>query len=147
MMSSSFLKIEKYHRDVGALCSGIPALIYIFMMIAYSNVNIYNIMWLIITFTPLIISGGYLDIVSNSIIFKHISRWWMRMIFSWIILFPLSRGLSLSIISYFFNEELNLNNFLMMLGSSAIFGILYGFFFISAYLYLLRIFKRLERNE
>ena len=143
MISADISKLKKYYRDVGALCSGIPAIIYILMMAVYNSLTTYNIIWLSITFIPLIIAGWYLDIISDSKLFKAIGRWWMKIILAWVILFPLARGFSFSLISYLFKEGLDIYSFLLLLGGSALFGLLYGFFFMTTYIYLLKIFKRL----
>ena len=141
MAGHGAVMVEDYQRDIGLLCTSIPAILYVSMMFFSGAVSTYNIIWSIITFSPLIIIGGLLDVVLASRAFNWISIWWLRVIASWAVLFALARVVSISLLNMMYESGLSIDMPLLVLASVG-FGAIYGFFFIMAYLYLLRLFKR-----
>jgi len=134
--------IYNYNRRVGALCSAIPALLYILMSIPAASIEPNIMIWSIIQFIPLIVAGYYLDIIAKIKIFNIFgNREWIIIILVWTILFQVARiiGIVASDIIIIGGMTYTINQLIPYFLLSLILGAIYGFFFISAYLYLLKI--------
>lgn len=131
-----------YDRQIGAISSLIPAIFYLLLMVSSNALTSYNLVWLVTTFTPLIIGGGYLDILLFSYFMSKFNLIWIRIILSWVLLFPLARLFSEVSLSYIFNLLIDIPTLFYFLIASTLFGFIYGFFFYTAYNYLLKLFKR-----
>jgi len=134
--------IYNYNRRVGALCSSIPALLYIIMSIPAASIDPNIMIWSIIQFIPLIIAGYYLDTIAKAKIFNVFgNREWITIILVWVILFPIARiiGIVVSDILVIGGMTYTINQLIPYFLLSLMLGAIYGFFFISAYLYLLKI--------
>jgi len=140
MMKYDFIK--NYQRDLGALTSFIPSILYLVFMVLGREVTIYNFVWLILTFTPLIIASGYLDIILKLRILDIFRYWWLKIITVWALIFPPIRISSMYSIAYIFGNYIQLDLFPVLFSILA--GAIYGFFFIMLYIYLLRIFRRIK---
>ncbi len=134
--------IKNYQRDLGALTSFIPSILYLVFMVLGREVTIYNFVWLILTFTPLIIASGYLDIILKLRILDIFRYWWLKIITVWALIFPPIRISSMYSIAYIFGNYIQLDLFPVLFSILA--GAIYGFFFIMLYIYLLRIFRRIK---
>jgi len=134
--------IKNYQRDLGALTSFIPSILYLIFMVLGREITVYNLAWLILTFTPLIIASGYLDIILKLKVLDILRYWWLKIITVWAIIFPPIRISSMCSMAYIFGNYIQLDLFLVLF--SVLAGVMYGFFFIIFYIYLLRIFRRIR---
>ncbi len=134
--------IYNYNRKVGALCSSIPALLYLIMSIPAASIDPSIMIWSLIQFIPLIIAGYYLDIIAKTKVFNIFgNREWIIIILVWVIIFPIARiiGIVTSDILVIGGMTYTINQLIPYFLLSLMLGAIYGFFFISAYLYLLKI--------
>lgn len=142
MMGREYSIIDNYNRKIGAICSSIPAILYLSMSLSGLYIEPYILLWSTIQFIPLILAGYFLDIIAKSRIFNVFrEREWITIILTWIVLFPLARvsGIIASdvlILGYLTYTTNQLTIYMLL---SIILGAIYGFFFISAYLYLLKV--------
>lgn len=130
---------EEYKRGLGALCSFIPAILYLIIILVTGQFTLENLIWVLVTFSPLIVAGFYLDIILNSNIRKYVRQSFLRVIISWIIAFPLARLFGLFLWSGYIKKPIILKDLMIQVPFSIVAGALYGFFFIIAYAYLFKI--------
>ena len=144
MYSSRASIIKDYNRIVGALSSSIPALLYILMALPalYSEASL--LIWSSIQFIPLIVAGYYMDVVAKFKAFSKLrQREWILVIVVWVILFPIARisGIIASDLLVIGRLTYTASQLIPFILLSLILGAIYGFFFISAYLYLLKVVR------
>lgn len=141
-MGGEYSLIGNYNRKIGALCSSIPAILYILMSLPGLYTESVIMIWSAIQFIPLVFAGYFLDILAKSRIFRLIrGREWITIILTWVILFPIARisGIVMSDLLIIGYLTYSLNQFIPYIILSLFLGAIYGFFFISAYLYLLKV--------
>ena len=134
--------LEDYNRTVGALSSAIPAILYVLMALPALVEETSLLIWSFIQFVPLIIAGYYMDVVAKSKAFSKLrQREWILVIIVWIILFPIARisGIIASDLLVIGRLTYSASQLIPFILLSLILGAIYGFFFISAYLYLLKV--------
>lgn len=144
----SINETPKYHKSLGMLCSSIPALLYLVIMLIQGKSTISpSEIGSLISFIPLILISNFVEDIYSRV--PYISRTdivFLKFIVAWAILFPVARIISdISLYCIWREMPYYIFQFPSYIITLILLGLAYGIFFTASYNFLYRWYRMRAR--